>query len=184
MKMGDRRQSDRADRDCLGRLARGDADALDELYRRHSTTAWRHALWVTGSPADADDVLQTVFVRLAGGGVDLLSVRSLRAYLGSMVRHEALRVSRRAAEGPAETGIDPDALLGDAPSGELAAERTLLAARIAELPADQREALVLRVYGGFTFREIGRAAGVSTFTAASRFRLALGRLRKALGGDR
>jgi len=184
MKMGDRRRSDRADRACLGRLARGDTDALDELYRRHSTTAWRHALWITGSAADADDVLQTVFVRLAGGGADLLGVRSFRAYLGSMVHHEAIRVARRAAEGRVEAGIDPDALLSDAPSGALAAERTLLAARIAELPADQREALVLRAYGGFTFREIGRAAGVSTFTAASRFRLALGRLRKALGGER
>jgi len=183
--MGDRRQSDRADRACLGRLARGDADALDELYRRHSTTAWRHALWVTRSAADADDVVQTVFVRLAGGGVDLLGIRSLRAYLGSMVHHEATRIARRGDEGRAVDGVDPDALVGDDSSGELEAERVLLAARIAELPADQREVLVLRAYGGFSFREIGRAVGVSTFTAASRWRLALGRLRQALlGGDR
>jgi len=184
MKMGDRRRSDRADRACLGRLARGDADALEQLYRRHSTTAWRHALWITRSAADADDVLQTVFVRLAAGGVDLLGVRSFRAYLGSMVHHEAIRVSRRRDDGRAVAGVDPDALLGDDPSGDLAAERTLLARRIAELPADQREVLLLRAYGGFSFREIGRALGLSTFTAASRWRLALGRLRKALGGGR
>lgn len=182
--MRDRHRSDRADRACLGRLARGDADALDDLYRRHSTTTWRHALWVTGSPSDAEDVLQNVFVLLASGGVDLLGVRNFRAYLGSMVHHEALRLARRRDPGAVAEGVDPDTLLSAGPSVELAAERSLLVRQVARLPPDQREVLVLRIYGGFTFREIGRAVGVSTFTAASRFRLALGRLRRNLGGDR
>jgi DNA-directed RNA polymerase specialized sigma24 family protein len=43
---------------------------------------------------------------------------------------------------------------------------------------------LLRAWAGLSFREIGRALGVSTFTAASRWRLALARLRRAFGVER
>ena len=43
---------------------------LAELYERHYQTVFRAALRVTGNPADAEDVLQTVFMRvMSGGGV-------------------------------------------------------------------------------------------------------------------
>jgi RNA polymerase sigma-70 factor (ECF subfamily) len=45
----------------------------------------------------------------------------------------------------------------------------------------QREAIVLHLIEGFSFREIGHATGVSLFTAAARYRLGLARLRKNLG---
>jgi len=48
------------------------------------------------------------------------------------------------------------------------------------LPVAQREVIVLHLAQGFTFREIGRIASVPTFTAASRYRLGLERLRRTL----
>lgn len=48
----------------------------------------------------------------------------------------------------------------------------------------RREAVLLHVVEGFSFREIGRQTGVSLFTAASRYRLAVRRLRVALAGRR
>jgi RNA polymerase sigma-70 factor (ECF subfamily) len=162
-------------------LARGEIDALDELYQRHGKTAWRHALWVTGSRDDADDVVQTVFVRLAVGGADLLAIRRFRSYLGAMVHHEAIRMARETARRSGVAEADPDDLLVPAAATAQEGDRALLARHLAELPAPQREVLLLRVYAGFSFREIGRALGVSTFTAASRWRLALERLRRALG---
>jgi RNA polymerase sigma-70 factor (ECF subfamily) len=175
------RPSDRSDRGCLRRLARGEIDALDELYRRHGRTAWRHALWVTGSRDDADDVVQAVFVKLAAGGADLLAIRRFRSYLGAMVHHEAIRLAREGSRQNEARAIDPDDLLAPSAVADQEGERALLARHLAELPAAQREVLLLRAYAGFSFREIGRALGVSTFTAASRWRLAIERLRKALG---
>jgi RNA polymerase sigma-70 factor (ECF subfamily) len=52
---------------------------------------------------------------------------------------------------------------------------------LAALPERQREVVVLHVFIGFSFREIAQIAGVSTFTTASRYRLAIDRLRVLLG---
>ena len=50
-----------------------------------------------------------------------------------------------------------------------------------DLPPPQREALYLRHFAGLTFAQIGRVAGVPTFTAASRYRLGIRRLRRMMG---
>ena len=170
------------DRRCLRRLAEGDAGALDTIWQHHADRAFRHALFVTGRREDAEDVVQSVFVRLAGLGADLLGVRDLGAYLGAMVHREAVDVSRRRAT--REAHADPAELLVVASDPEADADRRRAAALLAALPAEQREAVVLHLWNGMTFREIGRVTGVSTFTAASRYRLATRRLRRALEGGK
>jgi len=170
----------RRDRGLLRRVADGDSQALAELYDLHAERLHFHALSLSRRVQDAEDTVQAVFVKLAGMGAELLSIRNPAAYLHKMARTRALETLRgveRRAELPLATG----ALLVSDLSGCSAAEASLLAQRIAELPAEQRECLVLHIYGGFTFREIGRIAGVSGFTAASRYRLALARLRKECG---
>ena len=54
-------------------------------------------------------------------------------------------------------------------------------AALSQLPTAQREAVYLHHFAGLAFREIGRVTGVPTFTAASRYRLGIARLRRALG---
>jgi RNA polymerase sigma factor (sigma-70 family) len=49
-----------------------------------------------------------------------------------------------------------------------------------ELPPLQREVIVLHLVEGFSFVEVGRLTGVSLFTAAGRYRLAIARLRTVL----
>lgn len=170
------------DRECLRRLAEGDVGALETIWNAHGTRAFRHALWVTGRREDAEDVVQTAFVRLAGMGSDLLGVRDLVAYLGAMVHREAIDVARRRAARGESSEIDVDALLSVQPDVEADADRRRAAEQVAALPAEQREVVVLHLWGGLKFREIGRATGVSTFTAASRYRLATGRIRRAMTG--
>jgi len=182
--MGEAGARDR-DRRCLRRLAAGEVDALTTIWECHGDRAFRHALWVTGRREDAEDVVQSVFVRLAGRGAALLGVRDLVAYLGTMVHHEAVALSRRrsAREGLAEP--DATALLATEADGDAEVDRRRIAAQIAALPAAQREVVLLHLWEGMTFREIGRVTGVSTFTAASRYRLATLRLRRVLKhGDR
>jgi RNA polymerase sigma-70 factor (ECF subfamily) len=178
--MRDRGTRDR-ERDLLRRLADGDLASLDAIWTDHADRAWRHALAVTTRREDADDVVQTVFVRLAGLGAELLGVRDLAAYLGAMVHHEALASRRRLRRSDAGTPA-LDSLLGGLPSAESTADARRLAALVAALPDAQREVVVLHVWGGFTFREIARITGVSLFTAASRYRLGTKRLRDALTG--
>ncbi len=63
---------------------------------------------------------------------------------------------------------------------ERESERRAVRAALAELPANQREALVLAYWGGLTADEIARRAGVPLGTAKSRIRLGLAKLRERI----
>jgi RNA polymerase sigma-70 factor, ECF subfamily len=178
--MDERPERDREDREILRRLAAGDRAQLAELYARHGAGVFRHALWVLRSAADAEDVVQAVFVKLATMGAELLGVRQPGTYLAAMVHREATAASRRRAR-EADLPLEDAALVSDSGEARLEPERVALRGALGRLDAVQREAVYLRVYAGLTFREIGRATGVPTFTAASRYRLAIARLRRDLG---
>jgi RNA polymerase sigma-70 factor (ECF subfamily) len=176
------RRSDREDRRRLGRLASGDTDALEEIWDRHAERLHGHALWVLRNRQDAEDVVQTVFVKLAGMGVELLGIRRPAAYLFRMAHRETLDVLRRRRT-RAEDHDPPDETLFDAGESdpERRAEVAMIERRIAALDAPQREALYLHLYGGLTFREVGKVTDVPTATAASRYRLAIERLKREIG---
>lgn len=179
-RMGERRDAQLEDRESLRRLAAGDRSALADLYRRHGERAFRHALWLLRRQADAEDAVQSVFVKLAGMGAELLGIRHPAAYLAAMVHREALAQSRRADR---ESGEPAGESLFAAAAPGLEAERVALGRALARLDRIQREAVFLHLIAGFTFREVGRICGAPTFTAASRYRAAMGRLRAILSGE-
>jgi RNA polymerase sigma-70 factor (ECF subfamily) len=100
-----------------------------------------------------------------------------------MTRRAAVDLVRRRRDHRAHVDLvnEPHAATGD-PAGAVDASR--LSALLRALPAVQREALYLRHWAGLTFAEIGRATGVPTFTAVSRCRLGLARLRWRLRRER
>jgi RNA polymerase sigma-70 factor, ECF subfamily len=133
--------------------------------------------WVR-SVADAEDVVQDAFVRFWRRE---LSVRN-RSLLYSAVRSAALdlirkdsRRARREVAAFSETDqvVEPQfEQLDDS-------QRELVAA-MDRLPCEQREVLVMKIWNDLTFAEIAAAIGISQNTAASRYRYALGSLKKTL----
>ena len=160
----------------MRRLAEGDMGALARIYDAHARRLFGLALWLTGSRGEAEDVLQSVFLKLAGRGADRLAVRRPQAYLLRMTRNEAYQaLSRRyrRLEAPLDEALSvPD----EAPPPDRIASVDLARA-LSGLPPEQREVIYLHLFEGFTFREAGHVTGVSLFTAASRYRLALRRMR-------
>ena len=69
--------------------------AFAELYGRHSEAVFRAALRVTGNPADAEDVLQTVFLRVMSQGGDLEEIALPAAYFRRAAVNAAVDVLRR-----------------------------------------------------------------------------------------
>jgi RNA polymerase sigma-70 factor (ECF subfamily) len=63
------------------------------------------------------------------------------------------------------------------------ADASKISATLGQLPAAQRLVIYLRHFTDCTYSEIGTILGVPTFTAASRYRLGVARLRKLLGGN-
>jgi len=66
-----------------------------ELYKRHHEAVFRAALRVTGNPADAEDVLQTVFLRVLARGGDVEGVALPAAYFRRAAINAAVDVLRR-----------------------------------------------------------------------------------------
>jgi RNA polymerase sigma-70 factor (ECF subfamily) len=172
-------RDDRRDRELLCGLASGRREALGELYDRHSASLFRHALALTRRSADTEDLVQSVFVKLATTGAELLAVRQPASYLHRILSTTWLDLQRRTIAGERAVEISSMNSVESPPfglEGSIDMGRALDA-----LPDVQREAVILHVFDGFSFREVGRATGVSLFTAAARYRLAIARLKKILG---
>lgn len=167
--------------DLFGVLAAGDLSAMESLYDTCASDLYGLALWRTGSSADAWDVVHDVFVRLAQLGETLSKVRRPRGYLLTMTHRLTVDLGRARQRRPT-TPLEECRFLesNDAsPEASLDAERA--GRLLAVLSGRQREVLYLRHYAGLTFAGIGRVTGVSTFTAASRYRLGIRRLRRLMG---
>ena len=164
-------------RTAFRQLAGGGVDALEIVWRELAHPLHNYAFALTGDQDEADDMLSETLAKLPGIGWRLRWVRNPKAYLFAIVRNAARSRARRARLGPAEGA-------GQEPASPDSSEAALVRAAVLDLPAEQRETVVLHIWGGLTFDEIGRTTGVSTNTAASRYRYALQNLRPALGeGD-
>jgi RNA polymerase sigma-70 factor (ECF subfamily) len=144
---------------------RNDPGAAAELYDEHSHALYAYALSLTGDAAASEDLVHDAFVRL----IEYPHIpESDEAFLFTVVRNRAIDLRRRGAvrrDHPA-----PLPLRADGPDAAVADAATLALGR---LPEEQREAVVLKIYSGLTFADIGRLTGTSLATAASRYRLGL-----------
>lgn len=167
---------------CFELVARGRVEALGDLYDAVATDLFGYIRSIVGSAADAEDVFQEVFARIAARGAKLVTVEKPLAYVFTIARNEAFaHLARRAG---ARRAVDEAPLFGEvaAPAGEepaLTPEEASSA--LAQLPIDQREAVVLKIYQGFTFAQIADVTEVSLNTAASRYRYGINKLARLLG---
>jgi RNA polymerase sigma-70 factor (ECF subfamily) len=122
-----------------------------ELYQRHYEAVFRAALRVTGNPADAEDVLQTVFVRAMAGGGDVDHVALPGAYFRRAAVNAAVDVLRR-RELRAEAGHDPQAVRAVVqPQVEL---KVRLRRALAILDRDEASLFLLRHVEGLSIEEL------------------------------
>jgi RNA polymerase sigma-70 factor (ECF subfamily) len=169
-------------KDLFARLATGDATALEMLYRAAGRQIFGLALWRTGSVDDASDVVQEVFLRVAQRHRRLARVRDPKSWLLGVAHHVAIDLTRRRKRRAAEP-LDEVQLLRAPESDD---GRAIDAARasklLGQLAPAQRDAIYLRHFADCTFAVIGAITGVPTFTAASRYRLGIARLRRLMEG--
>jgi RNA polymerase sigma-70 factor (ECF subfamily) len=128
-----------------------------ELYERHSETVFRAALRVTGNPADAEDVLQTVFVRALARGGDVEDVAQPSAYFRRAAVNAAVDVLRR-RELRAESDYDHEAPHAAVQPSLLLKER--LRRALAVLDRDDASLFLLRHVEGLSIEELAGAFGI------------------------
>jgi RNA polymerase sigma-70 factor (ECF subfamily) len=121
-----------------------------ELYERHYEAVFRAALRVTGNPADAEDVLQTVFVRVLSRAGDVEDVAQPAAYFRRAAVHAAVDVLRR-RELHAESAVDEAALHAVQPPLLL---KEQLRRAIAALDSEDASLFLLRHVEGLSIDEL------------------------------
>jgi RNA polymerase sigma-70 factor (ECF subfamily) len=161
-------------------LARNDSAAVELMWDRYAGDLLTYLQALLCSRHDAEDVLQTVFVRIVRKRHRLAKARYMDAYVYRIARNEAYRlISRQKKEHKARKTTDSWLIASEInkKSSELAEQ---LQVALAQLPQPQREVVALKIYRQKTFFEISRLLGLSQNTVASRYRYAMEKLRKLL----
>lgn len=158
------------------RLVESREAAIAGLFDLTATRLLRFATAITRNQHDAEDALQTALVKVAADGKKLLHAEQPWPYLLKMVRNESLLVLRRRKN----TRLQGDAsdLLIQVSVDERPSEETYRQIWLAlrELPREQSEVVVLKIWEELTFAEIAELLDTSLATAASRYRYALQKL--------
>jgi RNA polymerase sigma-70 factor (ECF subfamily) len=171
------------DRELAARLMAGDQTALAEIYDRYVGLVFGMARRVLGDEAKAEDVTQEVFVYVWEQPHRFDPSRgTLRSWLGVLAHHRSVdRVRSEVRRTKGEARLEPAEVVAGA-HGEVDDELAgaWLAGRVREaldqLPAEQRDAVVLAYFGGRTYRQVADELNIPEGTAKSRLRLALSKL--------
>jgi len=145
---------------------------IEFLYRQHGAALLLFAMAITGERGRAQDALHQVFLKLIENGY-LGRVQDKKAYLFACIRNAVL--NERKLQGRHEP-LETDSAWFSPPAKDITGEQNLRRA-LAALPDDQREIVVLHMWGDLTFSQIADLLNISSNTAASRYRYALGKLR-------
>jgi RNA polymerase sigma-70 factor (ECF subfamily) len=149
------------------------ADEVQSLYQLHGPGLLLYACSLIGRKHAAEDVLQQVFMKLLEQNT---IPEEPKPYLFRAVHNVALNLIRSETKQVELADIEP---WFEAPEQDHTA-RVTLTAELMRIPQEQREVLVLHIWGDLGFDEIATMLAISPHTAASRYRYALQKLRAVM----
>ena len=183
------RQAD-ADRELVAAASGGDLDAFEKLVQRHQTRLVGYLRGLTNTEVDAEDLAQEAFLRAYRSLKGFRGTSSFRTWLYQIAtnvfrnwlekRRNQAPVNAGSIDAPPPGMEEPVEPMGeDNPEGRHV-QRDAIDRALAELPADQREAVLLRDVEGFEYREIAEQLGVPLGTVESRIFRGRARLKELL----
>ncbi len=177
-----------ADEDLMTLVRDGEPRAFEVIFDRHSGPAFSLAYRMCGRRTMAEDVVQEAFMSLWRSGARYDPRRgSVRNWVLGVVHNRAIDAFRRGVvrEG---RNVSDEGLAERLPSDEETAtevarrdEARQVRAKLQELPAEQRQVVELAYFGGFSHTQIAEMLQLPAGTVKGRMRLALTKMRIALG---
>jgi len=158
------------DETLIGRYARGDATAFDQLYKRHELRVWRYLERNLCNQATSDEVLQEIWFALARNAASLESVTRFRTRLFTLA-HDRMTESLRTVAAKASPAAGRPAAHDSA---------NALAQAIRQLPGEQRHAYLLQIEGQLSPGDIAEITESTVDTVQNRLRLARLKLHELL----
>jgi RNA polymerase sigma-70 factor (ECF subfamily) len=146
---------------------------IEKVYRKHGAELVLFAASLLRDRSAAQDVVHQLFLNMLDRSVPI--PRQPRAYLYRAVRNAVLNVLKAGARKTELTEESWFVVPGASREEELS-----LRSALGELAQEQRELVVMHVWGGLTFAEIAGVLDISINTASSRYRYALTNLRERM----
>ena len=175
-----------SDEAVLALIARADDQALAELYRRFGRLAYGLAFRILRDDALAQDAVQEAFLGVWRAAGRFTAERSKPStWLLTLVHRRAVDLVRREERRRTEP-LQPESEFAGgeaADEAEIATRRQTIREALRQLPSEQREAIELAYYGGYTQSELAERLGQPLGTIKSRMFTGLARLRDTLGED-
>ena len=174
-----------SDAKLISQWKKGDKEAFSSFYMRHSRKIYFYLLSLVDDGETAEELLQDTFLRFLGRVDRLNGYKDFGPYLAQIARNQAtdrlrrLRREKRALDHAGRTqifagnGASRIRELSPGEAGEL----------LGKLPRAQREAVILKIYLGFSFAEISLVMEAPLNTAVSRYRYGLEKLKALLQGE-
>lgn len=178
------------DAELLGAHVAGDPQAFGELVRRHKDRLWSVAMRTTGDPEEASDALQDAFISAFRRADQFRGDAAVTTWLHRIVVNASLdRLRRRAVRPSVPLPDDNEHLPGAVVADPLDAmdrreTQLVVTAALAELPEDQREAILLVDVEGWSVEEAAAMLGCPSGTVKSRCFRGRAKLAKRLAGLR
>lgn len=160
---------------------------LESLFREHNEHVFRTAYRITGSASDAEDVLQTVFLRLIKSSEGIDVAESPKGYLLRAAVNASLDImrshtrSKSVAVEDVESELTTSARVSPEANAEDRELRKLIQQAVARLGGRTAEIFVLRYFDGYDNREIADMLGTSQMVVAVTLHRARSRMRKEIG---
>ena len=176
-----------ADAELASRLRQADLEAYEELYRRHGARLYNLAHRMLGQAADAEDLLQEVFLQVFRRIGTFKGEAALGTWLYRLTMNLCLdRIRSKAAKTDRQTASIEDIREWRLPAAgalDTQVRNVDLERAIARLPEACRAAFLLHDVEGFEHREVGQILGVSDGTSKSQVHKARLRIRAYLLGE-
>jgi RNA polymerase sigma factor (sigma-70 family) len=166
---------------------RGDKRVLPRIYEKYKHQLVTLATALLYDKSKAEDAVHDVFVTLLEPHRQLKINRTLKGYLAAAVANRArtknrFSVNHQTVDGTQletsaskNSGPDLNAVFGE--------QKRFLMNAMAQLPYEQREVILLKIYFGLKFRAIAETQNVSINTILGRYRYGLEKLRSILNGE-
>ncbi len=165
----------------MERIQARDTAAFETLYDGYHRLVFGIGLRMLGDPALAEDVTQTVFMKL-WTSPEAFHGGSFTAWVSRVTRNRALDVLRSKAARP-ESEIPADLPLDESLDDDVLARIDAQRVRdaLSSLPPEQRSLIELGFFGGVTHQELAARTDTPLGTVKTRIRSGLRRLRETLG---
>jgi RNA polymerase sigma-70 factor (ECF subfamily) len=169
----------------VARCRGGDLGAFEELYTAHAGRLYSLAFRMLGNTADAEDLLQEIFLSAHRKLESFRGDAALGTWLYRLAMNQILDYvrSRAARAGQLTDGLDDASVVADARGHRLAdraIDRIDLERALGELPDGCRAAFVLHDVEGLEHKEVAQVLGIAEGTSKSQVHKARLRLRKLL----